>query len=101
MAQCPKCNKPVPYYKSLTHTKWTGIKCNYCGSVAFIKRNKTFNFFVYFIPAIVICVIVINFIEGFKKQVIVLIPFIFLVFLIDAAIIWGKTKLEVRDKCPR
>jgi hypothetical protein len=26
MANCPKCNKPVPWYKFIIHTRWTGVR---------------------------------------------------------------------------
>ena len=101
MANCPKCNKSVPWHKHFTHTKWTGIRCDGCRAELFIKRSKSFNFFVYFVPTIIACIIVSNFVENLITKVILLVIFILLMFLIDATIIWGKTKLDIRDESPK
>lgn len=42
MAKCPKCEKPIPGYKSFTHTKWTGIRCGHCGARSFIRRKDLY-----------------------------------------------------------
>ena len=101
MANCPKCNKSVPWYKHFAHTKWKGIRCDSCGAELFIARSKSFNLFVYFVPAIIACIIVDKFVGNLITKIILLVIFVLLMFLIDATIIWGKTKLAVRDESPK
>ena len=39
MAKCPKCNKFIPFYKALTYTHFTGLRCSYCNERAFISKE--------------------------------------------------------------
>ena len=40
MANCPKCNKSVPFYKLLTYIRRTGIKCDHCETKSFISQKS-------------------------------------------------------------
>lgn len=52
MARCPKCNKNVAWYKLFMQTRWTGIKCDYCGAKSFISIKSLFSWRIFVSGAI-------------------------------------------------
>ena len=98
MAKCPKCNKPIPYYKSLIYTKFIGIKCNYCGSVAIIEPLPLRIFLV--VSAVLVVYFIDNFIYGFQNKVIVFILYLLSAILIEYST-WDRVKLHIKDESPK
>jgi DNA-directed RNA polymerase subunit RPC12/RpoP len=91
MANCPKCGKPVSWYKSITYTKWTGIKCKYCGTRCFIKRKDSY------LCLLIVVLIAILFYSIFGVSIVSFLSAIVVSFSIIFTIIWNKMELEIRN----
>lgn len=95
MAKCPKCNKPIPWYKSITHTRWTGVKCSFCGTRSFIKRK---DFYLWgFLPTLVGALSGLLIFVLFKpaNDILPILLGIFIAALFYFTVGWNSTKLEM------
>ena len=96
MANCPKCEKPIPLYQSFRVTRWSGAKCKYCGTESFYNQKSIALWGVILgltcsLTYIAVYFVSQNFIVQFSSCTIV-------GYLVWLTIGWNKIKLEVRKK---
>ena len=95
MANCPKCSKSIPWYKSLLHTKWTGVKCNYCGTKSFIRKKIYSGWFIFSGMMMGTIIALCKFIFHLSHLFSLLL--LFLGGLILLYIVWPYVTLEMRE----
>lgn len=97
MANCPNCNRSVPWYKAITHTRWTGVKCNNCGTKSFIKNRDLYIWSM--VPSLILFPILafVMFTFNMSSLLIALVGLI-VFYLFYFTFGWKKTQLEIRDK---
>ena len=96
MANCPNCNKPVPWYKSITHTRWNGVKCKHCGTRSFIKQSDLIIWsLISALSGLLLAIIIFFVFHNFIISLFIVIIFSFLFYNVFG---WNRTTLEIRNK---
>jgi len=110
MANCPKCGKPVPWYKSFTHNRWTGVKCSNCGSRLFIRKKDLYGWKTLLSTLIILLLLGSNYYFIIYMRYLINRPSEFVIIeCIDVLVLlfimfvgiklyWKNIKLEIRDK---
>lgn len=111
MADCPKCNKSIPCYKAFINTRWSGIKCKFCGTKSFVTRKDLYGWKSWINALIILLLFILNYyfvvyVRYFiihDKTTFRIFSFIDLFFCLFVSYYfmkfwWRNIKLEIRDK---
>jgi hypothetical protein len=93
MANCPRCNKPIPAYKSLQIRGIRGIICDFCGTKSFMNKSSVRRSGWYI--GVFIGAVIVSLPTHYFSILIFLNPVLLLLFWYT--IIWNRITLEIRD----